>query len=149
MTRSIDITTFYPCATSPVYTSVAPTIVAPPIYLPQTVAPAAPLAAPIPYPTYQYPTIWNGADVLSGGNAQWAQVVISLKLVAFLFSEMWYALALQEDAAINAATLQNWRIRILQVSIPRLPSSCAFLDCICNTRFAGQEGPGGAHPTGC
>jgi hypothetical protein len=82
--RSLDITTFYPCSTSPVYTSVAPTMVAPPIYLPQTVAPAAPVLAqapPLPYNTYQYPTVWNGGDVLSAGNAEWAQVMSDVSSV--------------------------------------------------------------------
>jgi hypothetical protein len=38
--RSLDITAFYPCSTSQVYTSVAPTIAALPIYLHQTVVAA-------------------------------------------------------------------------------------------------------------
>jgi hypothetical protein len=50
------------------------------------------LAPPVPFPNYQYPGLWNGDDVLSGGNPQWAK----------------------EDSAINSAVLQNWRIRILQ-----------------------------------
>jgi len=71
------------------------------------VAPAAPvLSPPVPYPGYQYPTIWNGGDALSGGNIQWAQ----------------------EDAAIHAATLQNWRIRILQAKKVQAELSRQLMD---------------------
>jgi len=74
---------------STVYTSYAPAYMAPPQMMPAV--------APGPQGngggnSYQYPTVWSGDNVLSGGQMEWAA----------------------EDAAQHALNLDNWRIKILE-----------------------------------
>lgn len=100
---SVDITTMaagVPCnagivPTTMSYTSFAPYVM-PPQMAPTVLAPppqpwgAAPVA--VGPNAYQYPTVWSGDHVLSGGQPEWAA----------------------EDAAQHALNLDNWRIKILQ-----------------------------------
>lgn len=86
-------TSLVPCAggvlpATTVYTSYAPAYFQPP-----PMVPAVPAAAPAGYPNaFQYPTVWSGDHVLSGGQLEWAA----------------------EDAAQHALNLDNWRIKILE-----------------------------------
>jgi hypothetical protein len=70
---------------STVYTSYAPAYSMPPQMMP-AVNPAPQGNA------YQYPTVWSGDNVLSGGQLEWAA----------------------EDSAQHALNLDNWRIKILE-----------------------------------
>jgi hypothetical protein len=47
--------------------------------------------------TFQDPTKWNGDHVLNGGNKEWAE----------------------EDAALHAYNMENWRNKILQTQLHR------------------------------
>lgn len=92
---SVDITTYAsaPCPAGIVpttlsYTSYAPPL-APTVLAPPPVQPYG--ALPVGPNVYQYPTIWSGDSVLSGGQPEWAA----------------------EDAAQHALNLNNWRIKIL------------------------------------
>lgn len=51
--------------------------------------------APVGYNAYQYPTVWSGDHVVSGGQPEWAS----------------------EDAAQHALNLANWRIKLLQAKL--------------------------------
>jgi hypothetical protein len=47
--------------------------------------------------TFQDPTKWNGDHVLNGGNKEWAE----------------------EDAALHAYNMENWRNKILETQLHR------------------------------
>ena len=59
---------------------------------PPPLAPVPPVA-PAPYPIVQHHTIWNGDNVLSASQREWAA----------------------EDAAQHALILAHWRIKLLRV----------------------------------
>lgn len=69
----------------------APTVTASTYYMPATMPSYAATGVPN---TYQYPTVWSGDHVVSGGQPEWAA----------------------EDAAQHALNLANWRIKLLEVS---------------------------------
>eukprot|EP00961_Rhodomonas_salina_P224032 3029317-Rhodomonas_salina.3 len=54
-------------------------------------------AYPIPYGTFQDPTKWNGDSSLNGGNKEWAE----------------------EDAAMHAYNMNNWRNKIIETELDR------------------------------
>ena len=72
--------------------------------------------------TFQDPTKWNGDHVLNGGNKEWAE----------------------EDAALHAYNMENWRNKILQTQLHRQKqvgggkmnhlqfSVCVIIACVCD-----------------
>ncbi|EKX45749.1 hypothetical protein GUITHDRAFT_138626 [Guillardia theta CCMP2712] len=92
---SIDVMSSAPCLesgpTMATYTSLPPALpYADPVVVtsPSWGLPAVPVGPN----AYQYPTVWQGDNMLSGGQLQWAA----------------------EDAAQHALNLNNWRIKILK-----------------------------------
>lgn len=74
----------------------------------------------MPYNTYQYPTVWNGANVLSAGNPEWAE----------------------EDAAIHASNLANWRIKLLQARKVQADLSRQVMDSVYGATATGAKAGG-------
>lgn len=64
-----------------------------------------PVAYSSPPNTFQDPTKWNGDHVLNGGNKEWAE----------------------EDAALHAYNMENWRNQILDTQIQRQTKSMGLM----------------------
>merc|ERR1712216_346690 len=122
---SVDITTYAsaPCPAGIVpttlsYTSYAPPL-APTVLAPPPVQPYG--ALPVGPNVYQYPTIWSGDSVLSGGQPEWAA----------------------EDAAQHALNLNNWRIKILDAKKQQAKLAAKVMNVAApGASMAGTTAPG-------